>query len=180
MTTEKHWLGTVGPLYGKIRSNAAPTELDEMVRLEDIEDILYPSKCRVYLTGDQVISTGSVPSIITFNGISYDLGEEYSVSSSKFTCVRSGIYVVNSKLSVNLTGATIGGVILHIYKNGYAISSTARAVISGMTYEGFSISDSVSLVETDTLDIRLAQTTGSSTNVAGGSAYGYFSVTRIA
>lgn len=139
------------------------------------------SAARAFRNTSTQTFTDNVQAKVQFNGESYDIQSEFdSTTNFRFTATKSGKYLVSS--SVNFTlGASQTDCTIFLFKNGSEIARKPIGGIVANTIMSIGITDVVSLVATDYLEIFCTfNSIGTNTTVNSDSDRTYFCISKIA
>lgn len=136
----------------------------------------------------QSFTTGAGVAIVDFEDVELDPGSDITTGASwKYTAPATGIYRVSAHVlfaSSNAWNTINERALMQLFKNGSVYRTLARGdgyVSSGpavqMRLAGASL---ISLNVTDTIDIRVAQNSGSNIALDGSAANNYIDIFRVA
>jgi len=136
----------------------------------------FNSKCRVYRSSDQSISSGDWTKV-QFDVESYDGLNEYSLTNYRFTAQAAGYYLINSHISMAIEAPKVLDV--RIYKNGATIinSTVHNSAGSGFRLTN-SIVDILSLAADDYIEVWVWHNAGVDRSVKSGT-YSHMSIHRL-
>lgn len=125
-------------------------------------------------------SSTSVPSVTITKVVwtTKDFDSHNAMSSGTFTCPSAGKYQVNSAVSLTVGTSLDGGQTIYIYKNAAAVSQFEFAPAGSLTRLSVQISDCISCVAGDTIDIRV-RPNGTSPSITSSNTYNYISIARV-
>jgi parallel beta-helix repeat protein len=134
-----------------------------------------PVSFRAIMSSDQsVVGNGTTNTTLTVGSKTYDYGANYSTSTYKYTCPVPGIYGVEFRSMVSMTGSA-GYNYMRIYKNNDYV--TERIDPTGL-FMNYVAQTNLSCASGDTLYLTLNPPNNSTALVQGG-AYTEFSVSLL-
>jgi len=141
-----------------------------------ISDLPKQSRCRVYMSTNQDISSGSTV-IINFDSKDYDVQNEFDTTNHRFTATKAGYYLIAATIQwYNAIAA--GSTLTHrIYKNGAEVQIT-QVPPDGVS-PGMSLLTILYLSAGDYVDIRIAQSTGNTKALYGGASKTTLSIEKV-
>lgn len=130
-------------------------------------------------SGVQTIAV-STTNKITFDAETYDIQSEYDTATSKFTCSKSGKYLVTASILSSVNKSP--GIRIHLYVNGslYSTSGFFRQNTSPLYYLGMCFFDIVNLVAGDYIEIYVTSDSVFSCEITTGASKTFFAVHKIA
>jgi len=166
-----------------VTPNAAPDADLEVANKKYVDDNI--SSCvagrrvSVYLSSAQAVASTTYTKI-QFAAENYDKLGEWDAGNYNFTPSAAGYYHVCSFVNISLTDGSDKSAILALYLNGATIlAQNLSDRGSDATVANVFLAKTVSLLTTDTIDLRIYHYDGGNRNVTAGQGYSYVTIDRV-
>ena len=146
----------------KIVNVVDPTADQDAATKKYVDDATVDSACSVTSNGPQTFTTG-VSTIVQYDTEEYDLNSDYNTGTYKFVVPVAGIYYIHAQVILTLSASWGDAeyIELKLFKNNAEVKSKRLFYSDTVTQQAFiEFNCDIQLAASDSLDIRLKQTSG--------------------